>query len=196
MKCRLNQQLTFLFEVDKMKNVLRQTLLVDRSRQENSAEHSWHFALMAVTFFEYNQLEGVDLNRVIRMALVHDIVEIYAGDTFAYDIEGNKEKEQREQLAANKLFSLLPKDQAEEFRMLWEEFDDMKTPDAIYATAIDRLQPFLNNSVTSGHSWAKHKVTLPQVYDRMDPVRLATPILWEHVEDIISYALKKGYIIA
>ena len=194
MNCRLNQQLAFLFEVDKMKNIMRQTVLVDRSRQENSAEHSWHFALMAVTFFEYNQLEGVDLNRVIKMALVHDVVEIYAGDTFAYDIEANKEKEQREQLAADKLFSLLPNDQAKEFRSLWEEFDEMKTPDAIYATAIDRLQPFLNNSVTSGHSWAKHNVTLPQVYDRMDPVRIATPVLWAHVEEVIFKSLDKGYI--
>ena len=195
MSDRLNQQLDFLYEVDKMKSVLRQTLILDKSRHENTAEHSWHFALMTVVFFEYCQLDNVDLNRVIRMALIHDLVEIYAGDTFAYDVKGNEEKELREQQAADKIFSMLPPDQAKEYRTLWEEFDKMDTNDAKYASAIDRLHPFLSNSKSEGYTWSKHNVTLDQVYERMDPVRVAAPKLWELVESIISNALKKGYIV-
>ena len=183
---RLRSQLDFLLEVDKMKTILRQTILVDKSRRENDAEHSWHFALMAITLFEYCELEGVNLDRVVRMALVHDLVEIYAGDTFAYDVEGTKDKEARERASADKIFSMLPKEQGSEFRLLWEEFDEMKTPDALYASAIDRFQPFLNNSATGGHTWDKYKVSLPQIYERMNPVKIATPKLWDFVDNTIK----------
>jgi len=191
---KLEQQLRFLSEVDKMKSVFRQTLLVDKSREETDAEHSWHFALMAMTLFEYVGFDGVDINRVIRMALVHDLVEIYAGDTFAYDIEGNEGKEEREKAAADKLFALLPDAQAKEYRMLWEEFDCMDTPDAMYASAIDRLQPFLNNYMTNGHTWVKHSVSVDQVYKRMAPIKTALPPLWEFVEYVIVDSIEKGYI--
>jgi putative hydrolase of HD superfamily len=127
---KLNRQLKFLAEADKMKNILRQTYITDKSRQENSAEHSWHFALTALILYEYCGIEGVDINRVIKMALVHDLVEIYAGDTPAYDTDGNVDKDEREKEAADKLFSFLPDDQAAEYRSLWEEFDRMETPDA------------------------------------------------------------------
>ena len=191
---KLREQLNFLVEVDKMKNVLRQTVLVDKSRQESDAEHSWHFALTAVTLFEYCVLENVDLNRVVRMALVHDLIEIYAGDTFAFDIEGNKDKAQRELAAADKVFALLPEEQGLEYRYLWEEFEEMKTTDALYASAIDRFQPFLSNSVTEGHTWVKFGVLLNQVYERMEPVKIATPQLWEYAESVIQKALEIGYI--
>lgn len=195
MKDKLKQQLEFLIEVDKMKNILRQTLLVDKSRRENDAEHSWHFALMAMTLFEYAGSPKVDINRVIRMALVHDLVEIYAGDTFAYDTAGYESKDKREQEAADKLFSMLPIEQGIEFRCLWEEFDAMETPDSIYASAIDRLQPFINNYKTEGHTWVMHKVTSDKVYKRMETVKHALPELWEFVEYVIADSIKKGYII-
>ena len=191
---KLKQQLKFLSEADKMKSVMRQTLISDKSREETDAEHSWHFALMAMTLFEYSGIEGVDINRVIRMALVHDLIEIYAGDTFAYDTIGNESKVKREAEAADKLFSLLPDGQAGEYRALWEEFDCMETPDAMYATAIDRLQPLLNNYLTDGHTWVKHGVSVEQVYRRMAPIKTALPQLWEFIEFVIRDSREKGYL--
>ena len=194
MNDRLKQQLRFLSEVDQMKNVLRQTLLADKSRQETDAEHSWHFALMALTLYEYAGIDGVDIDRVIRMALIHDLIEIYAGDTFAYDVKGNESKEEREKEAADKLYSLLPGEQAAEYRALWEEFDRMETPDALYASAVDRFQPFLSNYLTDGHTWVKHGVSVGQIYQRMAPVKAALPELWEFIEYVIRESLGKGYV--
>ena len=191
---KLKKQLQFLSEADKMKTVLRQTLILDKSRRENDAEHSWHFALMAMTLFEYVGFDGVDINRVIKMAILHDMIEIYAGDTFAYDVTGNKSKDEREKEAADKLFSLLPNEQAKEYRTLWEEFEHMETPDAIYAAAVDRLQPFINNYQTDGHSWVKYGISADQVYERMAPVKTAIPALWEFVEFVIRDSCEKGYI--
>jgi len=193
MNDKLKGQLSFLIEADKMKSILRQTLLVDQSRRENDAEHSWHLALMAMTLAEYTPLK-ISLDRVIRMALVHDLVEIYAGDTFAYDTAGYQSKDKREKEAADKLFSLLPPEQGREYRALWEEFDAMQTPDALYASAIDRLQPVINNALTDGHTWVQHGVTVDKVYKRMDPVRNALPSLWEYVENVINENLKAGRI--
>lgn len=182
-------------EVDKMKTVLRQTLLIDKSRQENDAEHSWHLALMCMLLHEYAaDREDVDLYRVLKMALVHDLIEVYAGDTPAYDEAGNATKEAREQEAADRLFGLLPVDQGTELRALWEEFDAMETPDSRYAAAIDRLQPFLNNIHTDGHSWVTFKATRAMVYKRMDMVRHGAPELWPFVEEAIADGIKKGYI--
>lgn len=194
-KEKLEQQLQFLKETDKMKNVERQTLLVDQSRRETDAEHSWHFALMAMTLFEHVGIKGVNLDRVIRMALVHDLVEIYAGDTYAYDVKGYENKEEKEKEAADQLFSLLSLEQANEYRSLWEEFDQMETPDALYAAAVDRFQPFFNNFLTEGHTWIQHKVSAAQVYKRMEPVKLALPALWKFVEFVIEDSCKKGYLI-
>lgn len=191
---KLERQLRFLAEADKMKSVYRQTVLTDKSREETDAEHSWHFALTAMTLFEYNRIEGVDINRVIKMALVHDMVEIYAGDTFAYDAKGNQSKEERERRAADELFGLLPAAQGLEYRAVWEEFDRMETPDAIYAAAIDRFQPFFNNCLTDGHTWVKHGVSVDKVYKRMEPVKTALPELWEFVERMIRESCEKGYI--
>lgn len=191
---KLRGQLQFLAEADKMKNIFRQTRLADRSRQENDAEHSWHFALMSMTLYEYCGLEGVDIDRVIKMAIVHDLVEIYAGDTFAYDVKGNESKDEREKESADKLFSLLPEKQASEYRSLWEEFDRMKTPDSIYASAIDRLQSFHNIHLSRGYTWEKHGVTADKIYKRMMPVKTALPELWEYVESVVNEGLEKGYI--
>lgn len=191
---RLEQQMCFLVEVDKMKSVYRRTILIDKTRRESDAEHSWHFALMAMLLAEYADPEKVDCARVIRMALVHDLIEIYAGDTFAYDVQGNQDKRQRETEAADKLFALLPEDQAAEIRALWEEFDAMETPDAQYAAAIDRLQPFLNNYLTQGHTWGLGGVKSAQVYERMDPIRVALPEVWPFVDKMIQESIEKGYL--
>lgn len=191
MNDKLKGQLDFLIEADKMKSILRQTLLIDKSRRENDAEHSWHIALMAMTLAEYVPFE-INLDRVIRMALVHDLVEVYAGDTFAYDTAGYESKEERENEAADRLFSLLPMEQGHVYRALWEEFDAMQTPDAIYASAIDHLQPFINNSLTDGHTWVQHGVTVDKIYKRMAIVKDALPALWEFVENVINENLKAG----
>ncbi|MCL1913675.1 MAG: HD domain-containing protein [Eubacteriaceae bacterium] len=194
MNHNLEQQLKFLIEIDKMKNIQRQTLLADKSRRETDAEHSWHFALMAWILFEYAGIDGIDIDRVIKMALVHDLVEIYAGDTFAFDAAANELKDDREQQAASKLFSLLPEEQGLLLRSLWEEFDAMQTPDSIYAAAIDRLQPFINNYLTDGHTWVLGNVTVEQVYKRIEPVKQALPALWGFVEKVILESCEKGYI--
>ena len=194
MDARFEKQLNFLVEVDKMKTILRQTLLVDKSRQENDAEHSWHFALMAMILYEYADQTKVNLTRVLKMALVHDLIEIYAGDTFAYDEKGNESKAERENLAADKLFELLPQDQGEEIRNLWQEFDLMETADSQYAAAIDRLQPFINNYMTEGHTWKLGNVTSDKVFKRMDMVKKGAPDLWDFVEHIIEESIKKDYL--
>jgi Predicted hydrolases of HD superfamily len=191
---KLEKQLQFLTEADKMKSVYRQTLIMDGSRRENDAEHSWHLALMALTLSEYAASDKVDINRVIEMALLHDLVEVYAGDTFCYDAKGYLDKDERERLAADKLFALLPKEQAAEFRGLWEEFDKMETPDSLYASAIDRFQPFLCNSKTGGHTWVLHKIKAEQVYKRMEPVRTTIPALWSFIEDVIAEYKAKGVL--
>ncbi len=193
---RFEQQIQFLIEIDKMKSVYRRTILIDRTRREDDAAHSWHFAVMAMLLFEHCADRSADISRVIKMALVHDLIEIYAGDTFAYDVAGNIDKQQREEAAADKLFALLPKEQGEEIRALWEEFDAEKTPDAKYACAIDRLQPFLNNIMTEGHTWKEGRATKAQVYKRMDPIRIAMPDIWDFIEKSIDDCIDKGYIQA
>ncbi|MBR2471889.1 MAG: HD domain-containing protein [Clostridia bacterium] len=191
---RLKKQLEFAVEIDKMKTVLRRSAIISEPRRENDAEHSWHFATMAMLLYEYADTDNVDLARVLRMALIHDLVEIYAGDTFAFDKQANEDKGNREEIAADKIFGMLPEEQGKEYRMLWEEFDEMKTPDSMYAAAIDRLQPFLLNHNTEGHTWKLGKVTAQQVYDRIGIVKTALPALWEFVENVIEEAINKGYI--
>lgn len=195
MSSRVEEQLNFLVEVDRLKGVLRQTLLCDASRRENSAEHSWHLALMAAVLAEHAQ-PPVDASRVIRMLLVHDLVEIDAGDTFAYDTSANLDREERERLAADRIFGLLPAGQAHELRELWEEFERADSADARAAVALDRLQPLLNNHHTNGGSWRTHGVRRAQVLKRMDPIRLALPALWPTVEAIVNENCSLGHILA
>jgi len=193
---RLQNQLKFLAIADEMKHIFRQTKLIDGSRYENDAEHSWHFALMAITLFEHCALDGVDIDRVTKMAIVHDLVEIYAGDTPAQDIAANIGKEEREREAADKLFALLPSEQAQEYRGLWEEFDAMETPDAIYASAVDRFQSmFLMHQNGTGSAWVKFKATTDRVRIRMLPIKTAIPALWPWVEDAIAESVAKGLLI-
>jgi len=193
---KLQKQLDFLAIADNMKQVFRQATLIDGSRYENDAEHSWHFALMALTLFEHNALEGVNIDRVVKMAIVHDLVEVFAGDTPAHDIAANADRENREREAADRLFALLPDEQAHEYRSLWEEFDAMATPDAIYASAIDRFQSFfLIHKSGTGHAWVKFKATTERVRTRMQPVKTALPALWQWIEDAIAVSVGKGFLV-
>ena len=190
---RLRRRLRFIAEIDKMKRVLRHTLLIDGSRRENDAEHSWHIAVMAVILQEYAG-EPFNMERVLKMALLHDLVEVYAGDTFAFDAAANVGKEAREAAAADRLFGLLPKEQGAEMRSLWEEFDAMESADAKYAAALDRLQPFIHNLCTEGHTWVEGKATLAQVMKRTGPVMDALPALKPWLQAQIDAAIEKGWI--
>ncbi len=190
---RLDQQLKFTAEIDKMTGILRRTMLVDGSRRENDAEHSWHIAVMALIFQEY-AIQPVDVSRAVKMCVVHDLIEIYAGDTFAYDIKGNQDKAQREQAAADKLFAMLPLEQGKEIRTLWEEFDAMQTPDAKYAACMDRLQPFLHNTLTQGHTWVEGGTSRPMVEKRMSIIKEFMPQVYPWVEQNINNAIAKGWL--
>ena len=190
---KLQQQMIFIAEVDKLKNIFRRTILTDSSRRENDAEHSWHLALMAIVLEEY-AAEPVNLGRVLAMVTVHDLIEIYAGDTFAFDAAANQDKAQREQAAAEKLFGMLDQEQGHKFRQLWEEFDAMNTADSRFAASLDRIQPFMHNVLTEGHTWKLGSVTKEQVYRRMAPVKTGTPALWPWLESQVASAIEKGWI--
>lgn len=194
MKQQLEQKLRFIIELDKMKSIYRRTILIDRSRRETDAEHSWHAATAAMVLYDEAAMAGTDLGRIIRMLLVHDLVEIYAGDTFAFDTQGYTDKQAREQAAADKLFSMLEPSQGGEYRALWEEFDAMQTPDALYASAIDRLQPFLSNVMTEGHTWDHGKVCKAQVMRRLQPVLQVFPALSEYIETAVASAIEAGWL--
>ena len=188
---RLSRQVRFLREVDRLKQVFRQTWLLDRSRKENDAEHSWHLAVMAMLLREHAH-PAVDLPRVIQMLLVHDLVEIDAGDTLCYDDDDHKA--QREHAAAQRIFALLPPDQADALRGLWEEFEARRTPEAQYAAALDRLQPLLHNYYTQGAAWREHGVKADQVLQRNRHIAEGAPALWAFAEDLIRDAVAKGYL--
>lgn len=194
---RLDDQLRFTIEIDKMTSVLRQTLLTDGSRRENDAEHSWHIAVMALYFAEY-AVEKPDVLRAAEMCIVHDLVEIYAGDTFAYDVNGNQDKEAREAIAADRLFSILPEEQGAFIRNLWEEFDLMETVDAKYAACLDRIQPFLHNMLTEGHTWKDimPRTRRSQVEARMKVVREFMPEVYSWMEKNMDHAVRSGWLIA
>ncbi len=191
---RLARQIEFLVEIDKLKQVVRQTWLMDSSRRENDAEHSWHLAMFALLLTEYATAPGIDLLRAIKLVLVHDLVEIDAGDTFAYDTVASQDKPAREQLAADRIFNILPSDQAAEIRALWDEFEARQTPEARYAAALDRFQPILHNYFTQGKAWRQHGVTSDQVLARNRLIADGAPDLWNHVLDLIRDAVDKGYL--
>ena len=190
---KLRKQIEFAVTVDKMKEVLRRNLVVSGERRENDAEHSWHLALMAMLLEEYSA-EKVNIERVLKIALVHDLVEVYAGDTFAYDEKGYEDKEERERAAADKLFGSLESEQSTEFRALWDEFEAAETPESKYANAIDRIQPLILNYLTNGHTWKLGNVHAPQIYKRMDIIRTAAPELWQIVEGVIADSIEKGIL--
>jgi len=190
---RLKQQIEFIIEIDKLKQVFRQSILMDGTRRENDAEHSWHLAIMGILLGEYSQ-EDLDLWRVVKMLLIHDIVEIDAGDTYCYEGTPYADKLEREKKAADRLFNILPPDQKEDFQRLWEEFEKRSTPEARFAAALDRLQPLLHNYKTKGESWKKHGVTSDQVIERNKSILEASKTLWDFAETIINDSIKKGYL--
>ncbi|MBO4345430.1 MAG: HD domain-containing protein [Victivallales bacterium] len=191
----LDKILLFTAEIDKMTSVLRRTILIDRSRRENDAEHSWHISVMALLFEKY-AVERPNVLHAVEMMLVHDLVEIYAGDTFAYDIAGNASKKEREKLAADKLYALLPADQSAYLRSLWEEFDAAETTDAKYANCLDRLQPFLHNTLTKGYTWSNYgfHTKRAQVAARMDILREFMPAVHEWVVKCMDTAVRNGWL--
>lgn len=190
---KLQKQIKFAIVIDEMKNIFRRNLIIDGSRRENDAEHSWNLAMLAMLFEEYST-EKIDLEKVLKIALVHDLVEVYAGDTFAYDSKGNEDKLQREIESADKLFGILDPAQGAEIRALWDEFEAKETPESKYANAIDRIQPLINNYMTNGHTWKEGDVHAPQIYKRMDIIRTTTPDLWQIVEGIISTSIEIGIL--
>lgn len=191
---RLKKELEFLVEIDKMKNIFRRTVLIDGSRRENDAEHSWHFAMYALILSEYSG-EDIDVSKTIKIALIHDLVEVYAGDTFAYDKAGHTDKRQRETDAAEKLFGMLEDDQRDEIRALWDEFEAKETAEAKFANLCDRLQPLIHNFMTEGYTWKEGNIHSLQVRERMDIIKQASPELWQVADKIIELSVKNGYLL-
>lgn len=193
-KERMKKQFDFLKEIDKEKMIGRQTYISDASRKENDAEHAWHAALMAVLLSEYSN-EKIDVLKTVAMILVHDIVEIDAGDTYAYDEEGKKTQRQREELAADRIYGMLPKDQGEKLRELWEEFEEAETPEAKFARAMDHIQPMMLNAATDGKSWREHGVGLQQILKRNANTEEGSEQLWKYAkENWIDANVRKGNI--
>ncbi|MBI3885464.1 MAG: HD domain-containing protein [Opitutae bacterium] len=183
---RLARQLRFALEIDKLKNVLRRTYVTGSGRPENSAEHTWHIVLMAVTLAEHSAFPHLDVLRVVKMLLIHDLVEIDAGDTFAYDTAGHADKRAREVTAAERLFGLLPPDQAAEFRALWEEFEATATPEARFALAMDRVQAVMLNLAADGGAWKEHGITLDRILARNAVVGDAVPAVWASIQQQVT----------
>lgn len=190
---RLEKQMEFIVEMDKTKQIIRQTYLADGSRKENDAEHAWHLALMAYLLREYAQ-EEIDITKAMIMVLIHDLVEIDAGDTYAYDEKGNLDKREREIKAADRIFPILPFDQAEELRALWEEFETNQTPEAKFAHTLDNLQPLLLNDASGGKSWREHQVTLEKVLNRNKYTKEGSDVLWEYAKKCIDKNVERGNI--
>lgn len=191
---RLENQLAFALEIDKEKNILRQTHLSGHGRNENDAEHAWHMAVMAYLLKEYAN-EEVDISKVMIMCLIHDIVEIEAGDTYAYDEDGLKTQKAREDVAKEHIFSILPDDQKQEMIALFDEFEANQTPESKYAHAMDNLQPLILNNSNGGSDWKRHNVSASQVYKRQNKTKDGSVKLFEVVDNIIKENINKGNII-
>lgn len=190
---RLRQQMTFLVEIDRMKEIFRQSSIYSGKRMENDAEHSWHVTVMAMVLREY-AAEDVDIAHVLELLATHDLIEIYAGDTFAYDEAAKQDKYLRESASADRLFALLPEDQMPGFRALWEEYEARETPEARFAAALDRLQPLLSNWLNEGVNWKAHDVKAAAVRRRMAPMKESAPALWALTEELISASIARGYL--
>jgi putative hydrolase of HD superfamily len=190
---RLERQIQFIVELDKLKTIYRRTYLINDRRNENTAEHSWHIAVMAMILAEYSNTT-IDLGRVLKMALIHDIVEIDAGDTFVYDSNATLDKAERECKAADRIFGLLPADQETELRSLWDEFELRETPEARFAAAMDRLIPQLHNYHTQGGSWKEHSITHDRVLARNETMNDGATVLWQWVQRLLDDAVNKGFL--
>ena len=190
---RLKKQMDFILEIDKEKNIRRQTLISDASRQETDAEHAWHLAVMCALLSEYSN-EKIDVAHTMLMVLMHDLVEIDAGDTYAYDEEGKKRKEERELKAADRIYNLLPPDQAKMARELWDEFEAMETPEARFANTLDKIQPVFLNDAAGGISWTRHGVYIDQILKRDARVHEGSEELWKYTKKILDKNVENGNI--
>lgn len=188
---RIKKQIDFILEVDKAKEIYRQNYISDASRKENDAEHGWHMALMAYLLREYAN-ENIDIVRVMVMVLIHDIVEIDAGDTYAFDEKGYESKREREVAAADRIYNLLPEDQANELYDIWEEFEAYETPEAKFAHALDHFQPLLLHDKTNGISWREHGISKSQVYKRNIKTKEGSKVIDDCVNEYIESNVKKG----
>lgn len=191
---RLKEQIDFILEIDKMKEILRQNYLADGSARENDADHSWHLAMMALILSEYSN-EKVDVTRVVPMVLAHDLVEIDAGDTYAYDEAGALTKETREKAAADRIFGILPKEQGTWMRGLWDEFEACNTPESRFAHVLDNSLPLFLNHAAGGISWKEHKVKRSQIYKRNRITGEGSAKIWEYMQELIQENINKGNII-
>lgn len=190
---RLEQQVKFLVEIDKVKNIFRQTYLADSSRKENDAEHSWHLAIAAFLLKEHMK-EEVDLLKVIIMVLIHDLVEIDAGDTYAYDDTGAATKREREEKGADRIFGMLPEDQGRYFRELWEEFEAYESADAKFAHLLDNFQPLLLNDASGGRSWEEHGVRKSQIYERNVKIEETSEDVWNYMKSLVEKHIELGHV--
>lgn len=188
---RLEKQMEFIVEMDKTKQIFRQTYLADGSRKENDAEHAWHLAMMVYLLKEYAN-EPIDVAKTMMMVLIHDLVEIDAGDTYAYDEKGNETKKEREKKAAKRIFPILPLEQAEEMRALWEEFEASETIEAKFAHTLDNIQPLLLNHASSGKSWIEHQVHVNQVLKRNEHTKDGSEKLWDYAKNLIEKNVELG----
>lgn len=195
MPSRLSQQIEFILEVDKLKQILRQSRKITDRKRENDAEHSWHLSLMVLVLAEHANEPDLDILKVLGMVIVHDLVEIDAGDTFVYDEAAMDGKLDRERGAADRIFGLLPEDQANHFRALWDEFEERETPEARFAAALDRLQPVLLNVNTDGHAWKHHGIRHDQVLDRNRRMAEGSETIWEFAKSEIQKAVDRGHLL-
>ena len=191
MDSRIDKQLAFSLEIDKVKNIFRQTHLSGNGRNENDAEHSWHMAVMAYLLKEYAN-EEIDIAKVMIMCLIHDIVEIDAGDTYAYDAESLKTQKAREEIAKERIFSLLPEEQAREFIEIFDEFEAYETPESKFAHVMDNIQPLILNDGNHGGDWREHNVTVEQIYGRQSKTKLGSNRLFDVTDEIIKNNIRKG----
>jgi putative hydrolase of HD superfamily len=191
---RLAQQIRFIIEADKLKEIFRQTLVSQSRRRENDAEHSWHLTLLVIILAEHSNVQPLDVLRVLKMLIIHDLVEIDAGDTFAYDTARMADQHEREARAADRIFGLLPTDQSCGLRLLWDEFEARETPEAKFAAAVDRFQPMLLNCLTEGAAWKNHGVTSDRVIARNKHIAEGSTPLWEYMSQMITDAIAAGHL--
>ncbi|RIW38472.1 HD domain-containing protein [Bacillus salacetis] len=191
----MKQSLNFLLEIDQLKQISRRTYISDGSRNENTAEHSWHVSMMAMTLWEtYEHKENVNVQKSVKMLLLHDIVEIDAGDTYAFDLQGYQDKQNRERKAADRLFGMLPARTGEDFRQTWDEFEDRTSPEAVFAHIIDHIQPLMLNIATSGVSWKEHGIHSQQVLDRNSWIKDISPSIYAQIEAWVEKGIEMGWL--
>ena len=192
---RLYKQINFILEIDKFKSIYRQTKIINKSRKENDAEHSWHLCVMACILLEYSCFTNLDLLKIVKMLLIHDLAEIVDGDVYTFDIEAKKEKKLKEKESIEKIFSLLPDDQMLEYRELWDEFNSLYSPESKYAVAIDKLQPFFMDVFTNGETWIYGSVTKKQMMNYLEIVKEVFPALWDYILNKIDDAVVDEFLI-